>query len=177
MNDSSPKVCYFCNIPLADQRYVWVCKNCGTAWCDKHKKTNFKWDWLNGLEKEHCPNCRILLKENFDLIPDFSAPSAPTASKEPINQPVNETVSHTKPIEGGRIEEPKKLTSTSFVLSLIQLVFFGALTIYGVVGLFVLWDLGFSWILFSIGCIVFGGRVSYDAIQEIVKYIQQKNKE
>ncbi len=177
MIDSSPKNCYFCNRSLADQKYVWVCKNCGIAWCDEHKKTHFKWDWLNGLAKEQCPNCKILLKDNIDVILDFSAPSTEPASKESINQPVNKTETHSTPIEGGKREEPKKTTSASIVLPLFLLVVFGTLTIFGVVSLFVLWDEGFYWIIFSIGCIGFGGRASYGAIQDIVKYIQQKNKE
>lgn len=85
---SSTKKCHFCNKPLAGQKYVWVCKKCGTAWCDIHKKTNFKWDWLNGLDKERCPKCRVSLKGNYDVILDFGAPSTAPAGNKAMVQPV-----------------------------------------------------------------------------------------
>jgi hypothetical protein len=71
MSATSPNHCYFCNRLLVGQKWVWTCKKCETSWCAEHKKTHFKWNWLVGLDKEHCPNCKVLLKDNIVISPEF----------------------------------------------------------------------------------------------------------
>jgi hypothetical protein len=71
MSGTSPNDCYICKKNLIGQKYVWSCKKCGISWCNDHKKTHFRWNWLYGLSKEHCPNCKVLLKENMDVALEF----------------------------------------------------------------------------------------------------------
>lgn len=184
MTEYSPsETCHFCNKSLDGEKYVWVCRSCGTAWCNEHKKTHFKWDWLVGLDKEQCPKCRAMLKNNYDLISEFHAPSeepistgpvAMPVSAEPIGQATNEIEVHDPPVQGGDTVVMRRAAPKSIVGPVLSLMFFGPLAVYGVVALFVLSSEGFYWILLSLGCIGFGGRASYYAIGGIADYVKER---
>lgn len=68
MTPQSAPACHFCGTQLTDQDTYWTCLNCGTSWCKAHTKTHFKWSWLDGLERQPCPGCQALLKDEITSI-------------------------------------------------------------------------------------------------------------
>jgi hypothetical protein len=175
--------CYFCKKSLLEDKWVWVCKNCGIAWCNKHKKTEFNWSAWSGLSKENCPNCGNPLQEgSYEVLPKFEdrferfgienldAPEPVEAAVE-AQEEVPAVVEEAEPVALAEPETPKK---KGIVGAVIMLVIFGALFIFGLVSLFTLLDEGLYWVLLSLGFMSFGGRIAFASIQEIREYYQQK---
>jgi hypothetical protein len=189
------ETCYFCKKSLVEDEWVWVCMNCGTTWCNEHKKTEFKWSAWSGLAKENCPNCGFLLKDtNVEILPKFSdwrerfgvkpAEPEPEAVQPAAGQAAAAPAADAEPQTVAAVQKPEQAVpqpaappapkKPSIVGAVLMLIPFGALTIFGFVSLFTLWEEGFYWILMSLGCIGFGGRISIASIQEIGEYFQQK---
>lgn len=187
MTVSVKDTCYFCHESLSDAKWVWVCKSCRTSWHNAHKKTHFKWNAWSGLDKEKCPNCGHLLKDNVEVLPKFSdwqerfgvkpvVPEPAAAQPTDLTLPTTAKVDPQPALSSFTTDALPKAKKKSIVGSVLLLIPFGALAIFGVVALFTSWDEGIYWILMALGLIIFGGRIAIAFIKEIQEYFQQKNR-
>ena len=181
--------CYFCHESLLDAKMVWVCKSCGTSWHDAHKKTHFKWNAWSGLKNGICPNCGHSLKDNVEILLKFSdwqeklgedsaVPKLAVAQPADLSLPATAIDDPQQALPSFTASAPlnNKPKKKSIIGSVLLLIPFAAIAIFGVVSLFTMWDEGFYWILAALTFISFGGRIAFASIKDIQDYFKQKNK-